>query len=121
MDETVIEARGQAAAAPAINIAHAVIGTLLMLTTIVALVVIIIEAVGALARDPDLLTVIDTTDLVADPDMMMMIEFEIEAHAVIAQAVASGPPAQNANHLPPSRLRTNETGGLSLCSNLLLD
>ena len=120
MDVTATEARRQAVAAPVTNIAHAVIGTLPTLTTIVALAVIIIEVVGALAPDRDLLTVIDTTDLVAGLEMMIMTELETEARDVNGLVVESELQVRSANHRPPSPLRTNETEGPFLCNNLLL-
>jgi hypothetical protein len=107
-------------AALATNFAHDALGTLPMVTITVDQVAIIIVVVGVLAPDPDLLTVLDTIDQAVGPDMMMMTEFEIEVHAAIVPVVESVPQAQSANHPHRSRPKMNETGGLSLCNNLLL-
>lgn len=116
----VIEARRQAVADPATDTAHVVIGILPTATITVAQAVTIIVVVGVLAPDPDLLTVIDTTALGTGPDVMMMTEFETEAHVASALVVESERQAQSASHLHLSQPRTNETGGPSSCSSLLL-
>ena len=114
-----IAARGQAVVVPAIDIAHVVTGTLPKLMITVAQVEIIIVVVDVHVLGPGLLTVIDTTDLAADPDMMMMTDLEIEVHVASASAAESEHQAQNANLRRPNLRRTSETEGLFLCNNLL--
>ena len=116
----VIEAREQAVADLATDIAHAVIGTLQTPMIIVAQGAITIVVAGVLALDPDLLTMIDIIDLAADPDAMKMTNPETEVHAVTVTAAGSEHRARRANRLRPSPLRMSETGGPSLCNNLQL-
>ncbi len=80
-------------------------------------------AVAVPELDQDRLTMIDTIDQVAEVVAMMMIGPETEARAVIVTSSANArlaPNGQRANHLLPSRQKMNVTGGLSLCSSLLL-
>ena len=122
MDVRVIEAREEAAAETAIDVTHAVIGTLqIQMTRIVLLEETFTVVVGVLVLDQDPLTVIGTIGPGVEHDVMTMKEFEKGAHDVIVTAGEDAHLAPSLRRAPPSPLRTNVIEGLSLCSNWLLD
>ena len=122
MDVRVIEAREEAEAVTAIDVTHAVIGTLrIQMTHIVLLGEISTVAVGVLVLDQDPLTVIGTIGPGVELDVMTRREFENGAHDGIVTVAEDAHLAPNRRRAPRSRLRTNVTEELSLCSNWLLD
>lgn len=122
MDVRVIEAREEAEAETAIDVTHAVIGTLqIQMTHIVLLGETFTVVVGVLVLDQDPLTVIGTIGPGVELDEMTTKELERGAHDVIVTAGEDAHLAPSLRRARPSPLRTNVTEGLSLCSNWLLD
>lgn len=122
MDVRVIEAREEAEAVTAIDVTHAVIGTLrILMTHIVLLEEISTVVVGVLVLDQDPLTVIGTIGPGVELDVMTTRELENGAHDVIVTVAEDARRAPSLKRAPPSRLKTNVTEELSLCSNWLLD
>ena len=122
MDVRVIEAREEAEAVTAIDVTHAVIGTLrIRMTRIVLLGEISTVVVGVLVLDQDPLTVIGTIGPGVELDVMTTREFENAAHDGIVTVAEDAHLAPSRRRAPHSQLRTNVTEELSLCSNWLLD
>lgn len=122
MDVRAIEAREEAEAVTAIDVTHAVIGTLQIQTThIVLLVEISTVVVGVLVLDQDPLTVIGTIGPGVERGVMTTRELENGAQDVIVTVAEDAHLAPSLRRAPPSQLRTNVTEELSLCSNWLLD
>ena len=122
IDVRVIEAREEAEAVTAIDVTLAVIGTLwIQMTHTVLLGEISTVAVGVLVLDQDPLTVIGTTGPGGELGEMTTRESENGAHDAIVTVEEDAHLAPSLRKAPPSRLRTNVTEELSLCSSWLLD
>ena len=122
MDVRLIEAREEVEVETAIDVTHAVIGTLqIQMTHTVLQGETFTVVVGVLVLDQDPLTVIGTTGPGVEHDVMTTKGFGKGAHDVIVTAGEDAHRAPNLRRAPPNPLRMNVTEGLSLCSNWLLD
>jgi hypothetical protein len=121
-DVRVTEAREEAVAETAIDVTHAVIGTLQMLMTpFVHLEGISTVVVGVPELVQDRLTVIGTIGPEVGLGATTMIESGTEAHAATVLPGDDGHLVLKPKSPHPNQLRMSVIGGLSLCSNLLLD
>ena len=115
------EAKGEVEAETAIDVTHAVIGTLQIRTIHIApqeetsTVV-----VGALVLDQGRLMVIGIIGPEVEHDGMTTIEPEREAHDVIVMAEGDAHQAPSRKNLHPSLLKTSVIGGQSSFNNSLL-